>query len=226
MRLLPKDRRSARIRSGFNLLAPWYDFVATVFLGGAIMRTQRHFLPKLGSHGSVLILGGGTGRILADMLKLGMGKKYIYVDISEKMISAAQQRVMRLKIPVPQIEFICGSVDAIAGKKFSLVVTPFVLDCLDETEIGAAMQKLNAALAPGGKWLFADFHVPSGLMGFISRAVVRALYFAFNVLCGLGIRKLPEFNRHFQQLGLSYAAEQVFLGGMLITRVYDKKASK
>lgn len=214
------------MRSGFNFLAPWYDFAAALFLGGAIQRAQRHFLPRLGMQNDVLILGGGTGRILADMLKLGTGKKYTYVDLSEKMITAAQKRVERLKSPLPQIEFICGSVEAIAGRKFSLVVTPFVLDCFDDTEIAAAVKKLDAALKPRGSWLFADFHLPSGFMGLVSRITVRALYFAFNVICGLGMRKLPQFDRYFQQVGLSPQAEQFFLKGMLVSRIYDKKASK
>ncbi len=190
------------------------------------MRTQRHFLPRLAAHDRVLILGGGTGRILTEMLKRGIGRQYVYIDISAKMVVAARKRVTRLAAVARPIEFICGSVESIAGRKFDLIVTPFVLDCFQEAELGLAMRQLNAALIPGGKWLFADFNVPAGLMGFISRSVVRTLYFAFNVLCGLGIKKLAAFDGYFQEMGLSHAAERLFLRGLLVARIYDKMPSK
>jgi ubiquinone/menaquinone biosynthesis C-methylase UbiE len=219
---MPKHNlKTKRIKSGFNFLAPWYDFFAGLLLGGALMRAQRHWLSQLGRCKNVLIVGGGTGALLSEMLARGIGGRYVYVDISERMIAAARKRIASQNFSIP-VEFICGSPEAIAGRKFDLIVTPFVLDCFGEHELTRVMQTLKSALLKRSQWLFADFHIPTGVMGFISGGIVRGLYLVFNLICGLGIGKLPDFARHFAEIGFTKKAEKYFLRGMLVSRIYTR----
>jgi tRNA (cmo5U34)-methyltransferase len=208
-----------RIRKGFDRLSPFYDALVRIFFGRSLTRTQLHFLPELKTPGSALIFGGGTGKILAEMIRQDIAKTYCYVDISEKMIAKAKKRTAGKNNGV---EFICGSYDAIPQKKFDLIVTPFVLDCFTDEELALVMKTLQERLAPGGKWLFADFNVPEKGARTFSRFLIRILYFFFNVICGLGVKKLPGFEQHFEVVNMKKVKEEFFLRGMLTAKVYSR----
>jgi tRNA (cmo5U34)-methyltransferase len=207
-----------RIRKGFNRLAPAYDLLAGLFFGGRLLRSQTHFLPELKKCRSALILGGGTGAILQEMAKLGIAERYTYVDISDRMIGKAEKR---MKGKGHHIEFIRGSYTAIPAQAFDLIVTPYVLDCFREDELGLVIQTLSEKFTPGGEWLFVDFQVPDKKMK-VARPVIRLLYFFFNITSGLGVTKLPDFQRIFSAQQFRIKKEKEFLGGLLQAKIYSR----
>ena len=121
------------------------------------------------------------------------------------------------------VSFICGSWNDIPSVEFDLIVTPFVLDCFQPAALREVLQYLSGRLALHGQWLFTDFHVPEGTMRPFASAVTRVLYVAFNLLCGLGVKKLPDFAGEFSALGLQKSAEKYSLKGMLVSRVYERQ---
>jgi tRNA (cmo5U34)-methyltransferase len=209
-----------KVRKGFNRLSPAYDFLARLFFGKKLALSQSCFLPELKKCRTALIFGGGTGRILSEMMALQLAEHYVYVDISDRMIAKAKKRTAAVK---GKVDFICGSYETIPSLSFNLVVTPYVLDCFKEQELNAAMHALAARTAPGAEWLFVDFHVPEkGGMKFLSRVSIRTLYFFFNAVCGLGVNRLPDFSTHFSRLGWTVKKERQFLGGMLSAKIYSR----
>ncbi len=206
-------------------MAPVYDFFTALLFGGRLHRAQTEFLPLLRSPQKILIFGGGSGKILIDILTHTAPDKIYYVDISRQMILRAERRLAVYRTvhkTTPQVSFICGSWNDIPSVEFDLIVTPFVLDCFQPAALREVMQCLSARLAMPGQWLFADFHLPEGAMRPFASAVTRMLYVAFNLLCGLGVKKLPDFAADFATLGLHKTAEKYSLKGMLVSRVYER----
>ncbi|HTA81775.1 MAG TPA: class I SAM-dependent methyltransferase [Bacteroidia bacterium] len=210
------------IRKGFNFLAPWYDVMSTVLSFNAIHRSQKWLVKQSPKGLNVLIIGGGTGRPLMEMLQHNVAVKYCYVDISDKMIESAKQKLnKRFPDKIDSVQFIRGSYTDIPTENFDLIVTPCFLDCFAEDELTIVMNTLHNHLAPNGTWLFADFNIPSPkLPGLLSGVVIRLLCIFFNMVCKLGVKGLPDFSERFSNLGYKKACEKYFFAGLLVGRVY------
>lgn len=216
-----------RKERGFDLLSGPYDLLARIFFGNSLQRAQVHFLPVTCPCEQVLLFGGGTGNLLVELMKKNTGKKITYVDLSGKMIAKAGKKLeghlKKSNVQRVEVTFIKGSYSEIPELQYDLLITPFVLDCFNENELGPAMYSLGKKLKPGGKWLFTDFHVPQkGAMNRVSRIIIRSLYFFFNAVCQLGPKKLPAFERYFAENGLNVTKERYFLNGLLVTRIYAR----
>ena len=189
--------------SGFDLLAPVYDMLQRLFFGNSLIRAQNHFLKSIRESDSVLIIGGGTGNILIEMLRTGTGENYHYIDISKRMIRSAKRKVRRYykKNPGtqhrPRIVYLCANITRVPLKTYDLIVTPFVLDCFTDKTLATLVPDLAAALKPGGSWLFTDFHIPHGFARYPARILIRFLYFCFNSVC---VARKEDTARFFQLL--------------------------
>lgn len=212
-------------KRGFNLIAPIYDFCAQLAFFGGLYRAQSHFISSLTPSKKTLIFGGGTGRILIELIENSASREYTYVDISEKMLSRAKKRLWELsktRKQMPKVDFICGTQNEIPKEKFNVIVTPFILDCFNEVDLAHTMRQLSDRLAPNGAWLFTDFHIADGSIGYITRFVTQTLYLFFNLICALRVDRLPDFSSAFAAVGLVPQKEKYFLRKMLVTRIYRK----
>ncbi len=213
-----------KTKKGFDFLSPFYDFSVRLFFGNSLDKSQFFFLKELGPCKSILVFGGGTGKILPVLGDCQLPEKVCYVDLSEKMIAKAKKRPrVRSSNGFASVEFVCGSfADIPADSRFDLIITPYVLDCLVEPELFAGMQLLKEKLSTKGKWLFVDFNIPKkGPARYFSWISIRMLYFFFNIVCGLGGRNLPDFSSNFEILRFKLDAEKYFCSGMLTAKVYS-----
>ncbi|MBN8576566.1 MAG: class I SAM-dependent methyltransferase [Cytophagales bacterium] len=84
--------------NGYNRLAPFYDRLATVFVGKQLQQAQLALLPYLQQKRKLLILGGGTGWILSHIFKINPTLEIDYVDSAAQMIARARQRAGLLPV--------------------------------------------------------------------------------------------------------------------------------
>ncbi len=214
-----------RVRAGFNFLAPFYDFFSFLFFGNSILNSQTFLLQELKKCKNVLVLGGGSGKLLMELIKRDVAEQCCYVDISNKMIALAKKRLEKeFSKKIKSVNFICGSVNDIDEKqKFDLIITPYILDCITQENLSPILQQLKSHLLPNGKWLFIDFNIPknSNAKPF-SFARVRIMYFGFNIICGLGIKQLPDFEKEFLKLNFLAEHENYFLREFQVARIYKK----
>jgi len=56
--------------NGFDRIASLYDFLAKLVFGKTITESQKYFWIRFPDYSKVLILGGGSGWLLAELLKL------------------------------------------------------------------------------------------------------------------------------------------------------------
>lgn len=213
------------IRKGFNRLSPFYDALAFLFFGKSLWRSQAFFIPALPHVNNVLIIGGGTGRILTHAASHSIAQHYYYLDISDEMVKRAEERFRKECPEKPgAVTFHAGTIhDLPEGAQFDIIVTPYLLDMIAADQLFDDMRKMDEVLAGGGKWLFTDFsHPRKGLKRTFSKMLVRLLYIFFRTFCSIKNTQLPEMERVFTRLGYKAEKEKFFLNGLLVSRIYSR----
>ncbi|MBD2768560.1 class I SAM-dependent methyltransferase [Hymenobacter sp. BT664] len=216
---------SAERPTGFDRVAWCYDALAGLVFGPALKRAQRaalRGLPAGAPH--VLILGGGTGWVLTEVLRRRPRATVLYLEASPNMLARARHRLGR-ESPgaAPQVEFRHGTQHHLGpADRFDVIVTFFVLDCLAATEFDAALARLRAAQRPGAPWLLADFR-PAG--GGWRRVLLTLMYAFFRLTTGLRARELPNLPRALGCLGLEPTTSETFFAGAVEGVVFVEQSA-
>ncbi|PCH97435.1 MAG: hypothetical protein COB85_02745 [Bacteroidetes bacterium] len=218
-----------KIKRGFNFIAPYYDFCSNLIFGKSILSAQSLYFNSVKESHSILILGGGTGKILLPLAKEANFKSLTFLDISPGMIDKARHLCISNGLNAEsKIEFMEGSTEAIPkNKMYDAIITPFVLDCFSDENLEIVMRNLDQHLVPGGMWLFSDFHHfnSDGQVSFFKRTAIKMLYLIFNLFCYIAVWELPHFKNAFNNLGLIEVEENYSVAGLIVTRTYQKPTS-
>lgn len=200
---------SRHISSGFDRLAPYYDTLARWVFGDDIKRAQTVFLNSIPPSSKVLIIGGGTGWILHEVIGAVRDVTVWYVDVSPVMIRKARQ----YNFSEESVEFIVGTIDDVpAEKMFDVVITPFYLDLFSEVALLEVIKNIRQRLKPAAHWLVTDF-IPSGRVW--HRFLLWVMYRFFRVVCGIEARSLPRWQHKLEEAGLVKVKEQRFHRGFI-----------
>lgn len=135
------------MKSDFNRIAPYYDFLARLVFGSKLEQSQRLFLDRIQAGQSVLILGGGTGRILS---WLPAGCEVTYVEQSANMLEKARRIG---DVHFVQADFLHFSV----SHTYDWIICPFFLDCFDKQQLDQAIGTIARLLADDGHLIVTDF---------------------------------------------------------------------
>jgi ubiquinone/menaquinone biosynthesis C-methylase UbiE len=213
-----------RVKRGFNRISSFYDAAAFIFFGRSLWKAQSHFLKEVPRCSNALIIGGGTGRILEEMMRLNIADHYYYLDISDRMVKRARQRAERnFKERISSVTFHAGTAHDLPSSSFDLILTPFMLDMIEKKELQSEMRSISSHLNKNGLWLFTDFNHPKQKGSRIfSSFLIGLLYFFFGAVTGVKNRSLPDFASAFSTLRFDAKKEKYFLGGVLVSRIYQR----
>ncbi len=199
------SRAQAAPVADFGRLARVYDLLASLVFGRALRQAQREALqaglPLAGPTPHVLVLGGGPGWVLTELLRQCPAARVLYLETSAAMLERAQARLRRhLPLATEQVEFRQGSEWSLKlGEQFDAIVTFFVLDCFTPADFPGALARLQAARRPAAPWLVADFGPPQRWW---QRVLLRTMYLFFGVAVGLRAQQLPPWPTALATLGL------------------------
>ena len=196
--------------TGFDRVAWCYDTLAALVFGPTLRNTQRAALAGLpASAPQVLILGGGTGWVLTEVLRRRPAAAVLYLEASPRMLARARARLVPGQLA--QVEFRHGTQAALApGETFDAILTFFVLDCIATPALPAALDRLHAALRPDGRWLLADFR--PARRGW-RRWLLAAMFGFFRITTQLRAHELPDFAAALTARGLRAETKGQFYGG-------------
>jgi ubiquinone/menaquinone biosynthesis C-methylase UbiE len=200
-----------------------YDGLAQVVFGQAQRRAQlaalRAGLPLAGPAPQVLVLGGGPGWVLTELLRQCPAARVLYLETSAAMLAQAQARLARLAPERQlQVEFRQGSErDLRPGEQFDAVITFFVLDCFTLGDFPGAVARLQAARRPSAPWLVADFRPPRRWW---QRGLLRAMYLFFGAAVGLRARQLPPWPTALAEKCSTSAYKSDFYYGFIAAQVW------
>ena len=113
---------------GFDRVAGFYDRMMRAVFGKSIVRAQTYFLPLIAPKAKkILIIGGGTGWIIQEVLKVNPTVQIYFIEISPKMIQQAQKKISTKN--KTQVKFIQGDENKIkAYAPYDVIISNFFLD--------------------------------------------------------------------------------------------------
>jgi len=192
--------------TGFDRLAPVYDRFAKFVYGPAIREAQLCFLESIPAAANVLMVGGGTGWLLDEVLKLCPQCHVCYIEASAKMLTLAQERLSPEQRD--RVKFILGTENSIpSDTPFDAVITAFYLDLFSSLTLLGVIGKIKRVLAPGSVWLVSDF-IERNVWW--QRVLLQVMYKFFRWCCGIEARRLPPWEHHMAVQGLRMEEEQLF----------------
>ncbi|MGC2498296.1 MAG: class I SAM-dependent methyltransferase [Acidobacteriaceae bacterium] len=210
----------------FDRVARLYRTLEYLSFGPLLERCRFHHLRALAAANCTraLVLGDGDGRFLARLLAACPDLSAEAIDGSPAMLRLLRARAAHQGAE-PRLTTLCADARSFTPSAcdYDLVATHFFLDCLTEAETEALIRRLRPHLAPGARWVVSEFQVPSGsrTRAAFARALIAGLYAAFRMLTGLRTRRIPPWRRLLARSGFACAASQSFLGGLLVTEIWQ-----
>lgn len=212
----------------FDRLAAVYRWMEWLSFGPYLGRCRSAYLPEMAGARRALVLGDGDGRFTSELLRRNRLVRVDAVDVSEHMLRSLMRRAGadagRVRTAVRDL----GTQDEQAwspaqGAEYDLVATHFFLDCLSTDEVRGLAERLRPGMSPGARWVVSEFAVPAGGFGrWVARPVVGFLYWAFGLLTGLEVRRLPEWRSALESAGFRQVGERRFLRGLLTSEIWSR----
>ncbi|MBO0360030.1 class I SAM-dependent methyltransferase [Hymenobacter sp. BT186] len=207
--------------SGFDRVAAFYDPLSRLVYGRALVCAQHHALeaglPPGAPH--LLVIGGGTGQVLLEVLRQRPKASVLYLEASPQMLGKARALLAgRLPAAVLQVEFRLGTEASLTSHDaFDALITFFFLDLFEPRRLQQIMARLHASRKPGAPWLLADF---APAQTWWQRWLLAAMYSFFRLTTGISGRTLPPFREELARLGLRAGPARYFFGGMIEASVW------
>jgi SAM-dependent methyltransferase len=212
----------------FDSVARAYRWMEYFSFGPLLERCRFHFLTRCSRARHALVLGDGDGRFTARLLSSNPAVQVDAIDASPAMLAILRERGRNCcDNAASRIRTIQADIRNFTppGTDYDLVVSHFFLDCLTEDEIKALIPRLFPHMTQNTTWLVSEFAVPkAGWRRLPARIVIRGLYYAFSILTGLRVRKIPNYANAFKDNGFYLADNAVYLGGLLVTEAWERQA--
>ena len=205
------------MNKGYDNVSWFYDRLSAIVFGRQLHDAQAYYLNLIPANAKVLIVGGGSGRILHEIDKVhASGLLITYIDASPKMTAIARSGYDGKNL----VDFIPEDIMEveIAGK-YDVIITPFFFDNFKEKEAAQLFTRLSNWLEKGGLWLYTDFR-NSGVA--IHKVLLKSMYLFFSLLCGVKAKQLPDIDGQFAMQGYQLKDEKSFVKGFVQSRVLLK----
>lgn len=212
----------------FDTLAPYYPALEWVCAGTLMQRSRVAFVAEAVGCRRALVLGEGPGRFLPALLVADAGVAVTCVEMSDRMIELARDRLARHRLDQRRVEFV--QADALdwspSPGAFDLVVTHYFLDCFLPEQLRVLVRRLALGAAATARWLVADFRLPeSGWRRWRARSIVGLLYGFFHVTAGVAATNLTPPDDHLRAAGFRLARRRAWSHGLIHSDVWRRPGS-
>lgn len=201
--------------SNFENAATFYDKLSQLVYGKALLKAQGHFLSyiKPGSH--ILIIGGGTGKIIEQITEYHHDSlTLVYVEISESMIFLSQKRASGNN----KISFVNKPVESVRfDKGFDVIITSFFFINFKQTNLEHHFSHIHRFIKPDALWLNTDFQYTGRWWQWV---LLKSMFWFFKVICNIETTTLPKTAESFYRYGYHPINEKDFFGSFIKAMVY------
>jgi ubiquinone/menaquinone biosynthesis C-methylase UbiE len=213
-------QKSSDPDSGFDRIAWAYDLLAFLIFGPSIKKSQVAFLGAIPPRASVLVIGGGSGWLLKELLIYCQPYQVVYVEASSKMLARSRKAIHSLPA-ASRVEFRLGNEATITEQAcFDVVITPFFLDLFSTQRLeNEILPRLFRSLRPQGLWLLTDF-TPSP--HWHHRFLLRTMYGFFENIAKIEARHLPSYADLMVRLGSHKEQQASYYGGFIESSTWFK----
>jgi ubiquinone/menaquinone biosynthesis C-methylase UbiE len=203
--------------NSFDFVAPYYDRLAGLVFGSSIKDAQRAHLPEIKQGATILILGGGTGWILSDLLKINDSANIIYVEASARMILLARENVS--SGDSHRVTFIHGTETTLdSAEQFDAVIINFFADMFTPGDLTRIVQRLETLLKADGVLICTDFVNDARW----HRVMLKVMYTFFRVATRLQTRDLPHWRDIITTQYFRRVRSAAFRSRFILSELYQK----
>ncbi len=208
------------MNNDFDAIAPVYDGLSYLVFGRKIIDSQMAFLTELPAHGRVLLIGGGTGKVLNHLLS---GRPHLtvdYVETSAQMIAQAKRNLSPQL--TDRVNWIHGTERSIRPERcYTVVFTAYFLDVFSAERLPMVFDVIGRYLLADGLWFYTDFSLlPQSALW--KKALVKLMYCFFRFTTRLEGSRLIDVHPLFAERGYTCQKEKRFFSGLMVSRVYRK----
>ncbi len=219
----------AALHFSFDRIAPVYDFLGYLAFGDRLQQAQKHFLSAIPPNSHVLVIGGGSGKIVLDLLDQAAFRQLTYVEASAVMLRQAKKKIAdyrqtNSKDSLANIIFINGTErDIASSERYQVVITNFVLDMYEGDALDRMMQRIDTLLLLDTYWLFTDFRYSlQSAKRWWQRPLTGLMYLFFKITANIRVQSLPNYDAHFERLGWTAEQQHSFFGDFITSRIYRR----
>ena len=192
----------------FDRIAPYYPWMETFLAGGLMQRCRTKYLSRTTNCRRALLVGEGTGKFLAALLRHNPQIQVTCVEHSEEMIQQIRRRLAAEKLEAARVELV--QTNALEWspptEQFDLVATHFFLDCFRAEQLQQLVPRLAHSTTPDAIWLLTDFCEPErGWQRWRARIILAMLYMFFRITASLPARRLTPPDSFLAGAGFNLA---------------------
>ena len=180
-------------------MAPVYDQLGKVIFGTALYKSSTRLLENPERYSSILIVGGGTGKILSYLEEKRYKGNVTYVEQSTGMMEKAKSRGVSFEVNWIQDDIRSGLVK----KEYDCVHMAFFLDQFNKSQIKTLIDKIEKSVSPPF-WLVTDFIPPTKPS---QKFLIWLMYRFFRVTTRIAAQKLEDIKSIFIEEGYQLEKE-------------------
>ncbi len=184
------------VKPDYNRIAWCYDALAGVVFGPLLERAKQALLEEVREGSKVLVVGGGTGKILAYLDAKDKALSVDFVELSANMLARARQQ----KTTNLAVRFHQGDIRGANGAGYDVIITNFFFSQFRPAEVAELLLDLKPKLAAGGVLLFSDFTAPAY---FYDRLTGKLMYLFFRLTAGINASRFPDYDSLFTGAGFT-----------------------
>ncbi len=203
----------------FDKVAHFYDRLASLVFGKSIRKAQTEYFDLIPPFSRLLIIGGGTGWILKEILDRQPEVSICYLEKSTRMIEKAKYKESDKKV-----QFInCPVEEWVTEIKFDFIICNFFLDVFQKEKLDRQiMPKIKNKMAIGGKLFVADFQTNGSNDNLLSQKILLwAMHRFFGVFSNMESDRLNDLNQSLKSNGFNVINEKYFFKEMIFSKVYE-----
>ncbi|PCJ67177.1 MAG: hypothetical protein COA58_02335 [Bacteroidetes bacterium] len=185
--------------------------------GKSLLEIQFELISKIPKQGSLLILGGGDGKILPLIFKTSPQLQLIYVEASSVMIKLAIKNSPREQ----NILFVHSDNFDYPTEHIDYVYAGFIFDVFNEQKISYIINKIESSHTNNLTWYVVDFDLSqnTNLLG-IRRIQIKLSILFFKITTEHSIKTLPKVFQIFRQNGYNTLKYNTLKRGFLRSEVF------
>ncbi len=184
-----------------------YGILKFLVFGRRLNRAEECRLDELTDVRTVLVFGGGAGKVLEHSFFTDVSVQIVFVDASSRMLSIAKERANKLGLV--KVRFIRGTQLDLSDESFDLILCPFVLDVFSDDELPEVLTILSSRLNETGRLIVTDF--TKGVTA-TNQWLVPFMYFFFRLAGALSVKNIgaieTSLRAHFRIENKKYFLNQ------------------
>jgi ubiquinone/menaquinone biosynthesis C-methylase UbiE len=197
------------MKNNFDWIAPVYDQLKFIVFGRTLERATSEILESVKPSDTVLIVGGGTGKVLNYLTHVTC---IDYVEKSKNMIRKAKRRNQK------GIHFIhCDFLEWETAKKYDFILLPFFLDVFDEANLIKVVKKVKTLSKPTSLIQVTDFQKSNS---FVKSFLIKLMYFFFRHVSSLEGSKILQLHEVMVNERFKVKQTYFYSDKMIFTRIY------